>query len=837
MLKQKIRDRLKRSDLWGDKTRETGTHISGLRCPECGKLEAWTYSESPFTIICNRKNECGARVKALEIFPEIARDIEKEFTPTKEEPDRPAREYLHSRGLSRAIEGLSFQYWRNVRKSGSGAVMFFVGKNGKGDEVWNGRLFNPPPGQGKTHNKGETAGLFWKHPGVAYDPAERTFATEGIIDACSLIEMGFQAIALLSSGQDPHKVDLGEISKNLVMAFDPDSAGAGGLKKWKEHYPDSWAITPVSGDWNDFLRDHDPLKARKMFEEKLLEFELRADLILAEEPRRYAELYHGFYGKSPGLFPWKGVYYYATVKDEKKTPEIKARKISDFTLAVDHFEMDVTNPDEPNFRFFVHVRQNGSRPIRCVLSGADISTPGGIRKAMLERAKAMWEGRDFESAALAKMLVSAKAPVVRQLYRLGHDTVSDAYVFKSFLIDRTGRMIDPDKRGFFRLSSREFIGPSTQLCLNPKKGEPVRRIYELMNQAWPETAGLVFAFVVSSWFVNKVKPELGFFPFCSLWGDTQTGKSRLVRIANAMQALDDEGLPLIKVNTAKGEMRKLAQRSGLFQALIEANREENVRFDFDALLPMYNHGNPIRVTAVKTNDLQTQETPFLSSILFAQNREQFKTKAQMERVISSRKFLTEDITARTREAYDVLTRIQPREIAWTMVEIMRNRQAIEAGWLKEYEQARNQIIREVPDNRIAENHAILLAFHRLSMKVIGVKHDLFPYIVEIASHKAEKCTHREATPADHFFEVLDGLSEEDEKYTGYAEEKDGILHLRMAETLKAMDKKGVRFIVGQLYGELKEHPAFIKSNVRYRGYFGGLSSTSTRVWTFDMRKL
>jgi len=95
--------------------------------------------------------------------------------------------------------------------------------------------------------------MFWKHPGIQYDPDEPTYVTEGIIDALSLIEMGFQAIAVLTSGQDPAKINLGELSGNLVIAFDSDSAGAGGLKKWNAAFPESDAITPLIGDWNDIL--------------------------------------------------------------------------------------------------------------------------------------------------------------------------------------------------------------------------------------------------------------------------------------------------------------------------------------------------------------------------------------------------------------------------------------------------------------------------------------------------------------------------------------------------------------------------------------------------------
>ena len=204
----RIRDRVRGSALWTAKSKESSGKYSGLCCPECGKGESWSYVERPFAIICSRKSKCGAIVKTLDVFPDLLLNVEKDYAPTKGDPHRPAREYLHSRGLDKSLVGLRFEYWKNIRKLPTGGVMFYVGKNAAGEDVWNGRLFNPPPGQGKTHNVGSISGLFWKHPDLDYGKASRIYITEGIIDALSLIEMDCHAIAVLSCGQDPSKIDL-----------------------------------------------------------------------------------------------------------------------------------------------------------------------------------------------------------------------------------------------------------------------------------------------------------------------------------------------------------------------------------------------------------------------------------------------------------------------------------------------------------------------------------------------------------------------------------------------------------------------------------------------------
>ena len=83
------------------------------------------------------------------------------------------------------------------------------------DGVYNGRIFNPPHGEGKTHNKGSTSGIFWKHPGREYDQNKFTYATEGIIDALSLWEIGEQAIAVLA----PVKILQSFPSLNIILSL------------------------------------------------------------------------------------------------------------------------------------------------------------------------------------------------------------------------------------------------------------------------------------------------------------------------------------------------------------------------------------------------------------------------------------------------------------------------------------------------------------------------------------------------------------------------------------------------------------------------------------------
>lgn len=235
---EEIRNQLQASEYWLDKTKGNRNTISPLVCPVCGYPKAWVYEDKPFAIICNRLNNCSARTPTIQLF-NIARDIEKKFAPTTKDPRQPAKVYLKLRGLNKSLKNLSYEYFSKTREGCGGAVMFPVGVDRSGKKIYNGRLFNPPPGEGKTHNMGSTSGMYWKHPGMEYDSEKPVYVTEGIIDALSLIEMGVQAIAVLSSGADPATLDLRRFN-HLVTAFDNDHAGIRATQKWQKWFVESY---------------------------------------------------------------------------------------------------------------------------------------------------------------------------------------------------------------------------------------------------------------------------------------------------------------------------------------------------------------------------------------------------------------------------------------------------------------------------------------------------------------------------------------------------------------------------------------------------------------------
>jgi len=832
-ISKKLLNRLKQSPYWTDKTRSNGQYINYIKCPECEKLSCWAYKK-PFTLQCNRGNNCGVTIKLTDIFPEVIQGIEKEYPSIKADPHRPARVYLRARGLD-APDGLHYEYWPNVRNSGRGAVMFKI----DGD-TYNGRIINPSQGQGKTHNKGSTAGKIHKHPGIKYDPDEETFIVEGIIDELSIIRMGFQSIAILSANQGPSKIDLSEF-KNLVFAFDPDNAGVTALRRWMKHYPNAKAIMKLSGDWNDFLICH-PEDTKKKFNENRIKFEQKAKLALIENAQDYAIKFNEFYGHPPGLFTFDNCYYYSYKKDIKTKEDdekLVTYSVSNFTIEVDHYQLDTTNPDEPVNRFFLKIKPTKGRTVFCPVSANELSSPNSLMQTFLQRARVIWSGDRRPSLAFVKKMVEAKAPVVRQLKIIGHDKESGYYVFKDFAIGSQGIAIALNRKGFIELSTNNQIRPAQYTTIKPVKGISPEKIYSLIYQAWGERGITGVAWMVAGWFVHDIKIKIGFFPFLSFYDETQTGKTRLARFMNACQCLDEEGLPMRKVNTSKGEIRKLAQRASLFKALLEGNNEENSRFDIESILTLYND-NPLQVRALKTNDIQTQEIPFLSSLLFVQNKEPFKSKAQKERVVSIR-FKREDITEETSKAFYQLTQIPIAEMAYFFPYVMKHRELFENKWYEEFQKAKRDLSLVIGDARINENHALILSTHRLLCGVLNTDYDLQSYIEKIGNQKQNECMHRDETIADTFLNIVLNFNTTD---TGFfdVDPNSRMLFINLYGALQKIKDNQIAFPVQlrELYLPLKEHPAFIESmkNHYFKETKGPVTeSIRKKAWVFDFNKI
>ncbi len=738
--------------------------------------------------------------------------------------------------------------------------MFLVGVDDKSQKIYNGRLINPPYKEGKTHNIGSVSGHYWKMPGTVCDSERTTYVTEGIIDALSLISMGEQAIAVLGAGYDPAKFDLSGFH-DLTFAFDCDPAGTKFTTRWLDHFakmepgtspPIVSAIMPTGGDWNTLLCDAINTEAAGItFRSNLDRYRHQALLNLAESAQQYAEIYStGQDGQAPGLFAFQGQFFWSYIKNKKvdsvEIPTVYSERVSDCLISVRHFRRSDKDEELPVFLYCLEVKPKNGRPIQMTLAGDSLKSADAVTGSLLKHGKAHWRGGPEATKALAEMILHCKAPIVRQAEFIGYDHKTRHYIFKDFAINTKGQFILPNKDGFFKAGyGNEFVKPPSTETINPTQCCDVAKIYHLLIGAWGDNAAAAVAFLVASLFVNQIKATTKFFPFLSLHGDPQTGKSRLVTSLNAMQCLDEEGLPMSGANTKKGELRTLSQVSGCMKALIEGNNPDKSRFDFESILPLYNCGNPLQIRALTTNDSRTHGLPFYGTLAFVQNVEPFKSRAARERVISL-KFSEENITDTTKRAFDEIIALPLQVLAGFYPAIMKFRGVIESSWTARFEQAKTDLKNEVPDNRINENYALILAFHRMLCVYFDIKHDILSFVAQIGKIKMESARQRLLTPADNFFDTINTIPESFpciKEREGETMHKNEFMDMRGLElfinipgALKAIKEAGFTIDYPErLQASLQAHPAFIKASVNHR--FRGAPDRPLKAMVFDCKRI
>lgn len=843
---------LKNSGFWTEKTKENSSYIHGLSCPECGEQEAFAYSASPFTIFCNRQNHCGAATKTMPLLG-ISANVETRFKPAKQDPHRPAREFLRLRGLpDELISKTPFKYYSKTRAGCGGGVFFPVG------QVQSGRLFDPPPDEGKTHTTGPLDGQFWQRDPQEYHKDKPLHITEGIINALSLFAMGHQAVALVAAATDPAKFDLATLQalgSKIILAFDGDKAGADYTKKWtgylKEQGVEAAAMLPLKGDWNDLLTGSENVEqAAERFAKELPKYETQARLALAETAQDYAEIYaKANKDHVPGLFTFKGCYWWSWIKRNKKEgDQLFVKKAGNFTLKVRHYQLCEREHDLPVFTYRLDVKtRTATKPVTVTATGNDLKSPDAMTGFFLRHAKANWNGGAEATNALRERILETNAPDVRQAEFAGYDHQSRFHVLKHVAISPKGEVIKPEKDGYFNVGRGICLRPSQDAPAvrpePPKPGFIKDELYPLLRRTWGNQAAVAVSFLTASVFVNQVRPELGFFPFLSLHGDPQTGKSRLLRTLNAMQGLDEEGLPMNSANTKKSELRAIAQVSGMMKGMIEGNDKSKARFDFESILPLYNDGNPLQTRAAYSNDNQVIKMLFHGTLAFAQNREPFESRAAKERVISL-KFSTDELNDDSKAAYDQVCALPVPKLAGFLLAVLKEREFFESNWRQYHEQAKQDLMQAVPDNRINENHAVLLAFHRLLCEKFGISHDLLAYFKEIGSQKIIACQQRTLTPADFFFDKLNELPETIEDSEGgfydvknaFWEIKNDLIYVNLPKAEKAIKAAGMTLDYPErLASSLQEHPAFIRGSVSNR--FPGGKGGTVRAMVFDIKRL
>jgi hypothetical protein len=376
-------------------------------------------------------------------------------------------------------------------------------------------------------------------------------------------------------------------------------------------------------------------------------------------------------------------------------------------------------------------------------------------KSELQHNRQIFYGTGDDLNHISAYLFNQKPPKIRAMKVLGYDEKTHGFYFPKFMYDAKGTRTEISKDKYFEKQGiRPFLG-NTDTIIDKLEPLDFELFIRSLHGAFGNKGLLALGFYVSTLFSHTVFEEFGMFPFLSLWGASRSGKSTLTHTLNRCTFIDAEGQTMTKSNTAKGELRKISQKSSLVAALLEARKDES-RLDFDSILAWYNR-NALYSRATTSQDNLTHELKLQAAIVFAWNHELFTSRPAKERVVSIH-FSDGIPDEETTRHFNNLSSLSSAQLASVGDNLLTNRHYFESGIVEEIKQNAAQLKSSgIMVTRIAENHAIPLAGVLMFLNGLGItefNEELKNYTLDMAKTKLE--TAKTDSPiADLFFGSLD----------------------------------------------------------------------------------
>jgi Toprim-like len=795
-LPNKIRSNLKRDN---PKYHETETHINGLTCPSCGKVEAFSYLGKPFAIICHRNNECGVNTPVKQVYPELWQDLAKQYPPTPTDKKATARAYLESRGLN--PDCIEFNQGHV-----NGHQTLIIEQNGvkfqrlidyTGDDKarltpYKGRIF-------------ETA--------TAKD-SDTVFVVEAVLNALSFKQSGHAAIATYSSGAIPKNYYQENSGKTYILAFDNDKAGIKGIKKTIEFFKELGitnyriALPPKGKDWNDLLQTGQ--LAAETLDKTLDKAYWLGKLAFAESALNYFNTYRERYpAKKSLIFEFSGWIekgYMAKLKGDDYEPRIKP--LCDCIIRLLHSVIDDSQDDKQRMQHYLELYSKREGKGRLRLDATEIVSIDKFKTALQHHRQLFFgNGDDLTALTLYLFDQQPKTPKIRALSVIGYDDKSEGFYFAKFMYDKAGKRINANSEKYFTDANIKPFMDCSDAITSRLDEIDIQQFIIHLHAAYGFKGLLALGFYVASLFSHLIFEHYNFFPFLSLYGHAHVGKSYMSRLLNRCFFVDSEGNTMTSANTAKGELRKISQKSSLVCALLEG-RDGKSRFDFDSILPLYNR-NTLYSRAATSQDNRTHDLPLKAALSFVWNHECFTLKAAKERVVSLH-FSEDELNEDTGKAWTQLNTYSPEQLAGVGHYVLTNRKYFEDELVKITKDSADILKGQgIAVTRIAENHAIALAGISALMELLKMNDisfdDLTKYALKRALHKVDTAK-TESHLADYFFASISEFN----TAHGVGTNSDNELVVHLPTVLTELQSRGNGFTnKSELIAELKTHDRYV----------------------------
>lgn len=662
-------------DFGTNASRKTGgTYINGLKCPTCGKAEAFTSSAAPWVIKCGRLNNCGEAHHIKELFPFLFESWTERYQPKteverKQNPTAVADGYMRDgRGFNlMLVKGWYTQeYYQNHDiNQGSTTVRFQL----PGNAFWE-RVLDKPERFGKLKARAVNSykGEVWQAPIYSIKDlveSPRIIITEGIFDAISFIQSGHAAVSCISASNYPSsffthlKQACTKANKPLPIicfALDSDKAGRTAIVKMCERAEsEGWQVQAAQShtskfDWNDLLQ------LGKMDKKAIEEYFFLGELLLAKRPSDKALLIYNRRQSRDFWFSFETSIYWFNLDLEAYQSILTAEEIIESELTADqrdallqrssnikrvstaipsllYYQSNATT-QEHWYYFSVETDEGVGK---LAFTPNQITTAREFRNRLLAHKSAWWIG---SSSQLERYLLetSHNLKTVQTIDYIGYSKEHKTYVWNEIAV-REGRITKINKEDFYQFGrlSLKTLASSPEIQVNPDKraytDEWARHVIGAFG-----TAGVVgTAFFLGSLFAEQIRDKYKSYPFFELVGDAGAGKSTLIEFLWKLLGRDEhEGFDPQK-STAAARARLFNQVSNMPVVLIESDREgtdtaKAKQFDWDDLKTAFN-GRSMRSRGVKNSGNDTYDPPFRGTIMISQNDQVMASEAILSRIV------------------------------------------------------------------------------------------------------------------------------------------------------------------------------------------------------------
>lgn len=715
-----IIDRLKAES---PKAKEVNGYLRNIKCRTCGKNEAFTSLVKPWTVKCPREENCGDSRNAKELFPDLWERLSERFADSSD-PKAIASAYLRSRGIDPS--NIDFiQDRHNLDGVTYNTVSLPV--EGMQQDYPYRILIDAPSGDNKRWKGGESHGglVYLPDPEKSFDTTQPIYIAESPLDCLSLRQAGLQAVSVFSAYEIPREF-YNTLNKNqpIRLALDNDRGGCQGILKNLQHLKDAGFTDVVAflppakqKDWNAVLQYYggewsiaDNEEANYLNLGRQLTAETAFQCFEAICEGRAGQHYTQVFEHRDRIF--KGV--------QKGNNESSIVELADESLSFKFREVDEYG--RHSYHLQVGHNQGRQRAKMIELKAEDMLTNKFAEYAISIAERVVTQSRTDLQLLYKFLLNRGDIKTISTTGLFGHDPKSDWFVFGNVAFAPDGTMHLPVKgKDYFQKSGGHYIRPFTEVYSSEEQeisgiGNMLSlgKFVEDVDEAYGARGLLVMGYFIAGLFSTHIFNHYRVFPFLSVVGEANVGKSTLMQImSRAFAFADREGIPLNETNTRKGVMRTIAPHSSIVLCLTEWTNERD--FNESSLKNLSGRGST-QTRAAFTNDNKTINTPLRCALAFAWNNELFKQKPVQQRTITV-KFSKEDNSLETRAASNALIATPAQDTCSIGVQVLQNRLYYQNHSIEEIEnQVRVLSDHGIDDQRIARNHAFALAGMRLFLQ-------------------------------------------------------------------------------------------------------------------------